>query len=219
MTTFDMSTISNDLSNFTPEHVFLVGISVRGDTRPEAESTLMGFLPRPNGLPDPSPVECWWIAEDARNDRSDNDSAVWVAAGAQQAAHDLLRSVGFTGKHNKPHREGGQFTGDYEPPNHGVSRYEKARAVRDLMATLSIGIGDLDLIDALDSLVEGEALMHEHPRIEPQSVPAAFEALAPHGEYEWHGSQEHLWEQLREHTRDEVREAGLLIETDNNEED
>lgn len=202
----------------TEEHVFLVGLQIAGNTRAEAETTLMAHLPRPNGHPNPSPVECWWVAEDDRNDRSDNDSAVWVDPGAQALAHTVLVALGMTGPWNKPTREGGQFTGTYEP-GHDVTRYQKARAIRDLMATLSIGIGDLDLIDALDSLVEGETLQHENPRIDPENVPAAFEALAPHGEYEWHGAQEHLWEQLREHTRDAVREAGLLIEINEEEED
>lgn len=209
MTTFDMSQISNDLhGHFTPEHVFVVGLQVRGETRAEAETTLMHFLPRPNGLPDPSPVECWWVAEDDRNDRSDNDSAVFVDPGAQHLASSLLFALGMSGSFNVVQREGGQFTGGYEPSNSSdATRYEKARAISDLMGTLGIGQGDLDLIDALDRMVDDGELAEDKDA-------EAFKVLAGTKEYEWHGMQEDLWNRLREETRDAVEKAGLLIAED-----
>jgi hypothetical protein len=43
---------------------------------------------------------CWWVAEDDRDDGSDNDSAVFVHPGAQQEAAEALHSLGLTGRCN-----------------------------------------------------------------------------------------------------------------------
>ena len=45
-------------------------------------------------------AECWWVAEDDRQDGSDNDTAVFVHPGAAQAASLLLWQEGLTGEHN-----------------------------------------------------------------------------------------------------------------------
>lgn len=195
------------------EHVFLVGLQVHGDTRPEAEKALMQHLPRPSGYPAPSPIECWWVAEDDRNDSSDNDSAVFVHPGAQPKAYDVLLAAGLTGLCNQPVREGGQFTGTYEPyePHESeATRYERTLAARKVMNLLDVGTGDFDLLDALTWLVDNE-LMDE------ANIPAAFAALAGEKEYEWHGNQQDHWEQITERTQDAVEEAGLLTYTETEE--
>jgi hypothetical protein len=206
-----IASIHNDYpDNYTPEFVFLVGLQVRGDTRAEAESNLMHFLPRPTSAEAPSPVECWWIAEDDRNDRSDNDSAVFVDPGAQPLASSLLFALGVAGSCNVVEREGGQFTGAYEPSNASdATRHDKARVIHTLMGTLGIGQGDLDLIDVLDRSIDDG-------KLDPENEAEAFRALAGQKEYEWHGMQEDLWERLREETEDALQRKapGLLIDED-----
>lgn len=44
-------------------------------------------------------VDCWWIAEDDRHDRSDNDSAIFVPRGAQEDFTEVLR------QHIEAHRD------------------------------------------------------------------------------------------------------------------
>lgn len=90
-------------------HTFLVAFQVEtpnGDvTRMGAERDLLRSLPRPGvGLSadHSAHLECWWVAEDDREDGSDNDSAVYVHPGNQQAAYDLLRAHGLTGECNDP---------------------------------------------------------------------------------------------------------------------
>lgn len=91
------------------DHIFLIGIHVVmpagapvGDTRKEAEWQMMQALgemldrARESG----SPVEAWWIAEDDRNDGSDNDSAVFVRMGDQAMAADLLAATGLSHEHS-----------------------------------------------------------------------------------------------------------------------
>ena len=81
------------------EHVFLVAVSVTTpDTvsRKDAELWLHSALNRDEfrNLNDPRKrihVDSWWIAEDERNDGSDNDSAVFVPKTmSQRAARRLL---------------------------------------------------------------------------------------------------------------------------------
>ena len=106
-------------------HVFLVAVAIEGDlTREEAEIALARTLPRPNidGAwvgdardPKKAEVECWWIAEDDRRDGSDNDSAVFVTPGFQQAAYDLLHENGMTPDCNDPRKQGGR-TPHFEGP-------------------------------------------------------------------------------------------------------
>lgn len=80
------------------EHVILVAFTVANTTRvisrDEAEVFLRERLPLPHGsLNDGDPhLKEWWIAEDQRDDGSDNDSAVFVPKGSQAAAETLLRT-------------------------------------------------------------------------------------------------------------------------------
>lgn len=75
-----------------PNHVFLVAFNVESDAdRSEVERMLRAELPRPGVV-----VESWWVAEDDRHDGSDNDSAVFVHPGAQEAASRLLHENGLT---------------------------------------------------------------------------------------------------------------------------
>lgn len=86
----------------TDEHVFLVAVSVHGETREHAEARLRALLPVPE---ENNPVVCWWIAEDDRHDGSDNDSAVFVRMGNQVRGHLALRDYGLTPAHNDPRRQ------------------------------------------------------------------------------------------------------------------
>ena len=92
------------------EHIILVAFEVTAPSRAEAHEILTPLLPRPNGLPDPSPIECWWVAEDDRVDGSDNDSAVFVDPGKQHEASLLLANARMTADYNIVTREGGQFS-------------------------------------------------------------------------------------------------------------
>ena len=74
-----------------PSHVILVAFEVEGEDRQEAMLDLMDELPRPG-----APVVCWWVAEDDRIDNSDNDSAVFVHPGAQDAASRMLHAADMT---------------------------------------------------------------------------------------------------------------------------
>ena len=48
-----------------------------------AQATLMRQLPKPGS----NDIDSWWIAEDERDDGSDNDSAVFVPKGDQHKWH------------------------------------------------------------------------------------------------------------------------------------
>jgi len=73
-----------------PSHVILVAVEVYGLTRAGAQATLIGELAEHPVSASDSPIESWWIAEDFRIDRSDRDSAVFVAKGFQARASRLL---------------------------------------------------------------------------------------------------------------------------------
>jgi len=74
------------------EHVFLTAVTVEGPIREVAEKYLHTVLPKPAELERSGYyVESWWIAEDDRRDRSDNDSAVFVPMGHQAEANERLR--------------------------------------------------------------------------------------------------------------------------------
>lgn len=78
------------------EHVFLTAVTVEGPTREAAELHLHKILPQPiGGVRDGEScfLESWWIAEDDRRDRSDNDSAIFVPMGQQEEARDALSSI------------------------------------------------------------------------------------------------------------------------------
>jgi hypothetical protein len=72
------------------EHVFLVAVTVEAEDRETAERHLHTVLPTPG-----EEVESWWIAEDDRRDRSDNDSAVFVPLGTQRLAAEHLLTQGL----------------------------------------------------------------------------------------------------------------------------
>jgi hypothetical protein len=78
--------------------IILVAFEVEHDDWEQAQRRLMHALPTPT----PDGIQCWWIAEDVRYDRSDNDSAVFVDKGAQREAHDVLAIRGLTAGHNVP---------------------------------------------------------------------------------------------------------------------
>ena len=68
------------------EHVIVVGFEVAGNSRQQSQATLLRLLGEPDGLD----MIGYWIAEDDRIDGTDNDSAVFVPKGEQQATTDLL---------------------------------------------------------------------------------------------------------------------------------
>lgn len=69
-----------------PEHTILVAFTVYAPDWTAAQSTLMRQLPKPGA----NDIDSWWIAEDERDDGSDNDSAVFVPKGDQ---HKWYRQV------------------------------------------------------------------------------------------------------------------------------
>jgi len=75
-----------------PEHTILVAFTVYAANREDAQRRLMRLLPRPSrdGI---GTLDSWWIAEDDRIDGSDNDSAVFVPMGSQQAAVRSLTAM------------------------------------------------------------------------------------------------------------------------------
>lgn len=64
------------------EHIIIVAYDVYGDTRAEAMDTLMAVLPKHEDHPS---IDSWWIAEDDRRDRSDNDAAIFIPNTITQA--------------------------------------------------------------------------------------------------------------------------------------
>jgi len=77
-------------------HVILVAFEVYGDDEQTAQEHLMAALPRPE--PVTRDLECWWVAEDQRFDRSDCESAVFVPLGmTQRQARAILE-----GQHQPP---------------------------------------------------------------------------------------------------------------------
>lgn len=76
------------------EHTILVAFTLDAPDRRLAEAHLHSILPSPQGNPDA--LTSWWVAEDDRRDRSDNDSAVFVTPGQQRRASILLNQEGLT---------------------------------------------------------------------------------------------------------------------------
>lgn len=72
-----------------PEHTILVAFTVYAPDWTAAQATLMRQLPKPGS----NDIDSWWIAEDERDDGSDNDSAVFVPKGKQDAAEAALRPL------------------------------------------------------------------------------------------------------------------------------
>lgn len=79
------------------EHVIITAIVVETDSsREDAEKYLHLRMPAPGRRGDESiQIDSWWVAEDTRYDRSDNDSAVFVIPGKQNEAVKLLREHGL----------------------------------------------------------------------------------------------------------------------------
>ena len=66
-----------------PAHTILVAFTVYAPDWIAAQKQLMRQLPHPDH-PGVDGIDCWWIAEDQREDGSDNDSAVFVPMGEQE---------------------------------------------------------------------------------------------------------------------------------------
>jgi hypothetical protein len=102
------------------DHIITVAFHVTGDdlSRLEAQEALLNVLPRPSVIPSAAGtvamLDSWWEAEDDRIDGSDNDSAVFVTAGAQRKAFALLKEAGLTGSWNDPDTCAGPARGQFE---------------------------------------------------------------------------------------------------------
>lgn len=89
--------------------VYLVALQMNGDMpRERMEEAMRRLLPRPGVHSDGAELECWWVAEDDRNDGSDNDSAVFVRPGKAHTAWRILEAADLSSIHNEP-LAGGQF--------------------------------------------------------------------------------------------------------------
>ena len=83
------------------EHTILVAFTVEADKREDAERALMDMLPNPEDTAHAKAgLISWWVAEDDRHDRSDNDSAVFCDRGTQERASRLLNANALTGRWN-----------------------------------------------------------------------------------------------------------------------
>lgn len=92
------------------EHIILVAFSVTAPDRAQAENLLTMSLPQPRDLTSTHSattvtLESWWVAEDDRQDGSDNDSAVFVTPGQQERAARLLYGFDLTPRHNIVERD------------------------------------------------------------------------------------------------------------------
>lgn len=74
------------------DQVILVAFHVDADSEAEGIDYLRRSV-LPSGEDFPSRLDGWWIAEDGRNDFSDNDSAVFVPMGRQAEAYRILREA------------------------------------------------------------------------------------------------------------------------------
>lgn len=75
------------------EYTILVAFTVEGESRQQAHERLMERLPRdPLALYDP--IIEWWVAEDERYDKSDNESAIFIpSAFSQDYAYAIICSA------------------------------------------------------------------------------------------------------------------------------
>lgn len=84
------------------EDVILVAVTVTGEpSRDASQDYLIEALGRIMSM-DGRGVTEFWVAEDDRRDRSDNDSAVFCHLGSQRRAHAQLLDGGLTADHNYP---------------------------------------------------------------------------------------------------------------------
>lgn len=94
-----LKTVHHEIKPGPAYHTFLVAISVGPEpSREAAERSLHTMLPSPDDpRGDLGPggwVDCWWIAEDVRHDRSDNDSAIFIPDNiTQEEARAVLDSL------------------------------------------------------------------------------------------------------------------------------
>lgn len=87
------------------EYTILVAFTVEGASRQQAHENLMERLPR-DPLALNNPIIEWWVAEDERYDKSDNESAIFIPrAFSQEQAYSIVYSsligTGFTVEVNK----------------------------------------------------------------------------------------------------------------------
>lgn len=88
--------MANDYRPDQPGYVtVLVAFAVCGANESERHETLMAMMPAPADHDGHEALDCWWVAEDTRYDRSDNDSAIFVPMGKQAEAVALLRTHGL----------------------------------------------------------------------------------------------------------------------------
>lgn len=80
------------------EHVILVAFHVKAANRQHAHYALTNRLIDEELLGDS--IQEWWVAEDDREDGSDNDSAVFCRLGNQEQAARALYLEGLAEKHN-----------------------------------------------------------------------------------------------------------------------
>lgn len=73
-------------------HTVLVAYCVESDTPEHAQEILLADLPNVRDHKHPY-LDCWWLAEDASVDGSDNDSAVFVPYGMQSEGRALVQSL------------------------------------------------------------------------------------------------------------------------------
>ena len=79
------------------EHTILVAFTLEADNRLRAHTEIMDALSQNCLVSDSETrITSWWVAEDDREDRSDNDSAVFVKPGAQATAVGHLYGLGLT---------------------------------------------------------------------------------------------------------------------------
>lgn len=83
------------------EHTILVAFTVEAGTREEAHEHLTSDFAEACLLSDSNyHIQEWWVAEDDRQDGSDNDSAVFVHPGGQAKAVQVLRNFKLTAECN-----------------------------------------------------------------------------------------------------------------------
>lgn len=71
--------------------VLMVAFDITGRTAEQVHKWLQAQMPTPDSYPNDVSLDSWWVANDERFDRSDNDSAVFVHKGYQEQARHLLR--------------------------------------------------------------------------------------------------------------------------------
>lgn len=97
-----VSTEQRDLSPMHSFHdVLMVAFDVKGVSPEDVHEWLMDQMPEPGIHGDAGEIEfdSWWVANDQRFDRSDCDSAVFCAMGAQNEARKVLAEAGLSSEY------------------------------------------------------------------------------------------------------------------------